>query len=184
MNWWASATKLGSRLRTQMDSRRVKLLSDPYYRFQSIEELHYAAQLGVSIDVNRAEVDDWLRLPGISIRQARSIAGLRQAGVQFHCLDDIAAALSLSVERLKPLEPILLFCYYDADSLCTGQWVNPNVASIEQLAKLAAVDLFLARAIVQNRQSFGNYRDMADLQQRLKVPSSLMEHLIHCLKMG
>jgi DNA uptake protein ComE-like DNA-binding protein len=159
----------------------VNRLSDPYYRFQSIEELHQAARLGVRIDVNRAEVDDWLRLPGISIRQARAIATLRQSGVQFHCLDDVAAALGLSVERLRPLEPVLLFCYYDPDRIETAL-VNPNVASIEQLTKVAAIDLFLAQAIVQNRNALGRYRDMADLQHRLRLPAALTEQLMHSLR--
>ncbi|NJN87217.1 MAG: ComEA family DNA-binding protein [Leptolyngbyaceae cyanobacterium SL_7_1] len=172
MNWW----------KPQVSSQRVNQLTDPYYRFQSIEELRQAAQLGVRIDVNRADVDDWLRLPGISIRQARSLVGLQQAGVQFHCLEDVAAALGISVERLKPLTAILQFCYYDPDSLDAAPLINPNLASIEQLTKVAAIDLFLARAIVQNRKVGGRYRDMADLQQRLRLPTSLTEQLIHSLK--
>ena len=54
---------------------RARLQNDPYYRLQSAEEIAIAAELGIRIDVNQASVDDWLRLPGISIHQARSLAG-------------------------------------------------------------------------------------------------------------
>lgn len=160
---------------------RTKLLNDPYYRFQSIEELELAASLGIRIDVNQASVDDWLRLPGLSIHQARTLVELTQSGVQLHCMDDIAAALSLPVPRLQPLEPILQFCYYDPDSVCTIRPVNPNTATVEMLLQIPVVDLYLARAIVQNR-SVGPYRTLTHLQRRLSLPSQVVAELMHYLK--
>lgn len=157
-------------------------LSDPYYRFQSTEEIRQAVALGVRLDVNRAGVDDWLRLPGLSIHQARSLVALAQSGVQFHCIEDIAAALSLPVQRLQPLTPILQFCYYDAESLGEIQPLNPNTASLEILTQIPLVDLFLARAIVQNRQQYGKYRNITDLQQRLGLSGQLTGDLMHYLQ--
>src|SRR3712207_5879865 len=86
---------------------RVRIQNDPYYRLQSSEEIAIAAELGMQIDVNQAGVDDWLRLPGLSIHQARSLVELTGSGVQFCCIEDLAAALSCPVQRLKPLQPIL-----------------------------------------------------------------------------
>ena len=160
---------------------QAKRFSDPYYRFQSVAELELAASLGVKIDVNQADVDDWLRLPGLSIHQARSLVELTQSGVQLHCLEDIAAALGLTVMRLKPLEPILLFCFYDDASVCTIKPVNPNTATVELLTRIPAVDLYLARAIVANR-TMGPYRNLIHLQRRLSLPSELAEALLHYLK--
>ncbi|MEW6495089.1 MAG: ComEA family DNA-binding protein [Cyanobacteriota bacterium] len=161
---------------------RARLQSDPYYRLQSAEEIAIAVELGIKIDVNQASVDDWLRLPGISIHQARSLVELSGMGVQFYCLEDLAAALSVPAQRLKPLQPILNFCYYDADSLATPQQVNPNTASVEQLTKIPAVDLFLARAIVQNRFESGNYRNLADFQRRLSLNPQLISELMYYLR--
>jgi DNA uptake protein ComE-like DNA-binding protein len=126
-------------------------------------------------------VDDWLRLPGLSIHQARSLVALSQSGVQFHCIEDIAAALSLSVQRLSPLLPVLQFCYYDPTSPIDRQLLNPNLASLEALSQLPAVDLFLARAIVQERQR-GAYRSLVDFQQRLALPGEAIAELMHYLK--
>jgi DNA uptake protein ComE-like DNA-binding protein len=160
---------------------QIKRFSDPYYRFQSVAELELAAKLGVKIDVNQAGVDDWLRLPGLSIHQARSLVELTQAGLQLHCIDDIAAALSLPIPRLKPLEPVLQFCYYDADSVATVKPVNPNMATIEMLIRIPAVDLYLARAIVANR-TVSPYRNLVHFQRRLALSSQLVAELMHYLK--
>ncbi|MBD3882206.1 ComEA family DNA-binding protein [Phormidium tenue FACHB-886] len=155
-----------------------QILNDPYYRFQSIAEVQLAAKLGVRIDANRAGVDDWLRLPGLSIHQARSLVALAQSGVQFHCVEDLAAALSLPVERLQPLLPVLQFCYYDSNSPIEIQPLNPNVASVEALSRIPAIDLFLARAIVEERQHRA-YLNLVDLQQRLTLPGKAIAELMH-----
>jgi DNA uptake protein ComE-like DNA-binding protein len=181
-DWLTSIVQLGSGVKAQLHPLRQKLLNDPYYRLQSMEELQLAASLGIQIDVNQATVDDWLRLPGLSIHQARSLVALSQSGVQFHALEDVAAALGVSVQRLKPLEPILSFCYYDADSICTIQPIPLNTASVEMLVRIPAIDLFLARAIVHQRQVKGAYRSLPDLQQRLSLPPQLMAELMHYLR--
>jgi len=170
LNWIAQ--------KTQAQMQRSRILNDPYYRFQTVEELQLAASLGIKIDVNRAVVDDWLRLPGLSIHQARTLTELTQAGVPLHSIEDIAAALNLPLQRLKPLEVVLLFCYYDSDSLHTIQPIDANTASVGQLSRIPAIDLHLARLIVHNRP----YRNLPHLKRRLSLSSELTAQLMHYLK--
>lgn len=178
-NWLARVTQgpLGAVNRSASVQAR---LQDPFYRFQSLEEVQQAARLGVRIDVNRASMDDWLRLPGLSIHQARNLAELSQSGVQFHALEDVAAALNLPVHRLQPLAAILLFCYYDSNSVNTIQPVNANTASVECLIRVPAIDTYLARVIVQNRRQ-GPYRNLSHLQRRLSLSAELTANLMHYL---
>lgn len=168
--------------RSHSQAIRKKLLNDPYYRMQSATEIAVAAELGFQIDVNQAVVDDWLRLPGISIHQARSLVELSQAGVKFYCLEDLAAALSLPVERLKPLATVLRFCFYDEESIYTAPVVNPNTATVEQLLQISAIDINLAQAIVRNRLVAGKYRNLVDFQKRLSLPGNLTAQLMHYLR--
>jgi DNA uptake protein ComE-like DNA-binding protein len=149
---------------------------------QSATEIAVAAELGFQIDANQAVVDDWLRLPGISIHQARSLVELSQAGVRFYCLEDLAAALSLPVERLKPLATVLRFCFYDEESIYTAPVVNPNTATVEQLLQISAIDINLAQAIVRNRLVAGKYRNLVDFQKRLSLPGNLIAQLMHYLR--
>ena len=163
-----------------LPSIRTKLLNDSYYRMQTNAEIAIAADLGIMIDVNRAKVDDWLRLPGLSIHQARNLVQLCQAGVQFCCIEDIAAALSISVQHLQPLTPVLKFCYYD--EISTVKVISPNIATIEQLAEIPAIDLALAQFIVQNRHLQGTYRNLADFQRRLSLPGAVISQLMYYLQ--
>ncbi|HEY9635821.1 MAG TPA: ComEA family DNA-binding protein [Coleofasciculaceae cyanobacterium] len=170
------------RVNPNWQSIRVRIQSDPYYRLQSAEEIAIAAELGMQIDVNQASVDDWLRLPGLSIHQARSLVELTGSGIQFCCLEDLAAALSVPVQRLLPLKVLLRFCYYDIESSSTPGQINPNLASVEQLTKIPAIDLFLARAIMQNRLDQGAYRNLADFQRRLSLNPQLTSELMYYLR--
>ncbi|WNZ23203.1 ComEA family DNA-binding protein [Leptolyngbya sp. NK1-12] len=163
-------------------SLRHRLFQDPYYRFQSVAELRAAAALGIKLDVNRACVDDWLRLPGLSIHQARTLVALSQSGVQFHCLEDVAAALGQPVQRLQPLAPILQFCYYDDDSLDVIQPINPNRASQQQLMQIPGMNAGLVQNLLWERQQRGAYRNLVDLQQRLRLPGALITELMHYLR--
>lgn len=176
---------LQGRLQDQLQARRhgrpSHRLQDPFYRFQSIEELQRAAALGVRLDVNRADIDDWLRLPGLSIHQARILVSLSQAGVAFHCLEDLAAALGLPVQRLQPLAAILQFCYYDPDAVPS---LNPNTASVKQLLSLPGMDRGLAQKIVENRHQQGSYRNLVDFQQRLQLSSQTLSEWMHYLRIS
>lgn len=156
-------------------------ITDPDYRFQSPEDVAIAAKAGVEIDVNRATEADWLRLPILTEQQGRSLAALSQAGVQFHCLDDLAAALSVSGDRLKPLEPILKFYYYDPVNLDAPKPVNPNQASIADLAGIPGMSIALALQIIHHRttQPFTN---LAELQQRLSLDATTVEAIMHYLE--
>lgn len=163
-----------------VQSIRTKLLNDPYYRLQSTAEIAIAADLGIQIDVNKAKVDDWLRLPGLSIHQARNLVQLCQAGVQFCSIEDIAAALNISVQHLQPLIPVLKFCYYD--ETYTIAPLSLNTATIEQLAAIPAIDLALAQAIVLSRNIEGKYRNLVDFQRRLSLPGALISQLMYYLQ--
>ncbi|MBD2691642.1 helix-hairpin-helix domain-containing protein [Anabaena catenula] len=170
-------------LNLKLQKLRAKLVNDPYYRLQSGEEIQMAAQLGMRIDANQATVDDWLRLPGLSIHQGRSLVELSRSGVKFYCIEDIAAALSVPVQRLEPLKPLLNFSYYDDESLDKPTYLlNPNTATLESLAKIPFIDLPLAQAVVQNRVTAGPYRNLVDFQQRLELSGEAIAQLMYYLR--
>jgi DNA uptake protein ComE-like DNA-binding protein len=169
-------------LNPRLQKLRSRLLNDPYYRLQSGEEIAIAAQLGIRIDANQATVDDWLRLPGLSIHQARSLVELSRIGVKFYCIEDIAAALSIPAPRLEPLKLILNFSYYDDEALGNPTQINPNTATVENLVKIPYIDASLAQAVVSNRLSAGLYRNLVDFQQRLNLSSDAIAQLMYYLR--
>lgn len=163
-------------------SLRQKIRNNPYYRFQSLEEVAIAQSLNITIDVNTATVDDWLRLPGFSIRQAQTLTALTATGVQFYSLEDLAAALNIPVQRLEPLAPILSFCFTERDPEIAPPSLNVNTATAEELARLPFFDQAFAETVVQNRQHYGTYGNLADFHQRLGLNSDLTSQLMHYLR--
>ncbi len=176
-DWLTAANRLNS----QHKAIQKKIAANPYYRFQSLVEVELAAQLGIRIDVNQATVDDWLRLPIISIHQARSIVELVGMGVQLLCIEDVAAALGLPPQKMQPFATILHFEYYDNNSLLAPQKINVNTAALEQLGQIPVLSEELAEEIYQNRQELGNYRNLADLQSRLCLSSETIVQLMYYL---
>lgn len=170
------------KLNPQRKAIRQRILNDPYYRFRSLEEVAIAVELRVKIDVNQASVDDWLRLPGISIHQGRTLVELIAMGVELLCIEDLAAALSIPVQRLKPLAPILVFSYQDSESLLTPQRININTATVEQLQDIPVIDFCVAQNLIKNRQENGYYKNLADLQRRLILEGSIISELMHYLQ--
>ena len=169
------------RLERHLNPLRERLRQDPYYRFRSLAEVQAAVRLGVRIDVRHATVDDWLRLPGLSIHQARTLVSLTQRGVALMSLDDVAAALSLPRQRLLPLSPILEFCYYDED-VASAQTLDINQAQGPQLMQIPGMTGGLAQQLLYYRR-FGPYRSWDDLQQRLRLTSAQIETLLHYLRL-
>jgi DNA uptake protein ComE-like DNA-binding protein len=169
-------------LNLKLQRLRAKLLNDPYYRLQSGEEVRLAAELGMGIDANQATVDDWLRLPGLSIHQGRLLVELSRAGVLFYCIEDVATALGVPVQRLEAIKLLIKFNYYDHNSLDKPQQINPNTASVESLSQIPFIDLSLAQTVVENRLAAGPYLSLVDFQRRLELPGDTITQLMYYLR--
>ena len=161
---------------------RQKIINNPYSRLENLLEVQIAAELGVKIDVNQACIDDWLRLPGISIHQARSLVELVGMGMQLLCLEDVAAAMSVPIHRLQPLEPILHFEYRDRHSCLSPQKINPNTASLAEIVQIPVIESDLAQRILLDRQEKGSYPNLANFQARLGLNSQLVSQLMYYLQ--
>ena len=163
-----------------MHPLRRRLQQDPFYRFQSFEELKLAASWGIFIDANKASIDEWLQLPGLSIHQARRLTRLTTNGIFLSCIEDIAAALGVPSAQARPWEAILQFCYYEANSAIEPATINVNAATAAELTAVPGIDLILARAIVHHRGQ-GQYQDLVALQQRLRLSAQAAADLLHYL---
>lgn len=155
--------------------------SDPHYRFRSLAEVQQAAALGICIDVNKASVDDWLRLPGISIHQAQLLNQLLEQGIQFCCIEDIAAVLNIPLPRLLPFAVLLQFCYYDPQELDAPRRVNPNFAGYETLAAIPGMSNVLARNVVRDRITHGPFQNLAEFQRRLNLNAEQTQSFLSTL---
>jgi DNA uptake protein ComE-like DNA-binding protein len=181
MAGFSSILKRWQLVKAQLHPLAERLINDPTYRLRSPQEIQLAADLGFTLDVNQATVDDWLRLPGISIRQAQVLTRLRQNGVQFHALEDVAAAINISPSQLQPLANILSFRYYDDHSPLQPFRVCLNQGTAAQLCQVPGISPTLAQTIITERHHRGRFRDIADFQRRLGLPADRVASLMHYL---
>lgn len=61
----------------------LKLAQNPKLRLRDAAEVHHAAALGWTLEVNVAATGDWLRLPGCRPDQVDRLIRLRRDGVQW-----------------------------------------------------------------------------------------------------
>ncbi len=171
-------------LRRSLDSeartRVLEIQQNPYCRLCTLDDVAIAVELGLFIDANRAGVDDWLRLPHLSIHQARQLVALRQAGVVFYCLEDVSSGLGVSTAVLQQFSMLIQFRYYSVDETSIGG-LNPNYAPLTALAELPGVSEEVARSIVMTREA-APFRDLVDLQRRLGLPRDVVNQLLHYLR--
>lgn len=156
-----------------LNPARDRLQKDPFARLQNVSEVAIAASMGIYIDVNQATIDDWLRLPGLSIHQARTLTTLTQSGVAFYCVEDIAAALGIPAARMAPLGPVLRFCYYEPPAIV---WLNR--ATLPQLLTLPQLTPALAHRIIRERQRLP-FKDWGDVHQRLGLSPDQTARWMH-----
>ncbi|MDB9526872.1 helix-hairpin-helix domain-containing protein [Oscillatoria sp. CS-180] len=162
---------------------RDRLRRNPLARLMNIEEVSIAAELGIAIDVNQATVDDWLRLPDVSIHQARTLTALSQSGVAFHCVEDVAAALSVSCDRLYPLAPILAFRYYDPGNAVAPTPVSLNQATVAQLMLIPGMSSTMVERILNERRRVP-FTHWQEVQHRLRLTAEQIGEWTHYLRVG
>jgi DNA uptake protein ComE-like DNA-binding protein len=153
----------------------LRLRHDPSCALRNADEVAHAAALGWRLDVNRASASDWRRLPGIHDAQVDLLLRLQGGGVQLSGAEDLQRLLELSDAQLQLWLPVLEFRWYGepAPPPDPPTRLDLNRAQAQQLQELGLADDRLQRLLRERaRQPF---RDLADLQQRLGLPASLVE---------
>jgi DNA uptake protein ComE-like DNA-binding protein len=153
----------------------LRLRHDPGCALRTGEEVAEAAALGWRLDVNRASASDWQRLPGIEPQQVDLLLRLQAGGVQLSGAEDLQRLLELSDAQLGRWLPVLAFRWYGepASPVEAPARLDLNRAASQQLQELGLSAERQQRLLRErSRQPF---RDLADLQQRLALPASLVE---------
>ncbi len=156
----------------------LRLRHDPNCPLRNADEVAQAAALGWRLDVNRASEGDWRRLPGIHDAQMDLLLRLQVGGVQLSGAEDLQRLLELSDAQLQLWLPVLEFRWYGEPAYppAPPTRLDLNRAQAQQLQELGLADDRLQRLLRERaRQPF---RDLADLQQRLGLPASLVESWI------
>ncbi|MCP9833449.1 MULTISPECIES: hypothetical protein [unclassified Cyanobium] len=156
----------------------LKLAHNPRLRLRDAAEVHHAAALGWTLEVNVAAAGDWLRLPGCRPDQVDRLIRLRRDGVQWSGPGELARALQVPHEQVLIWLPVLRFARHG--ELGLGQVPVPlaiNQASEGLLRERLGLGPERCRRLLRERAR-EPFRDLADLQQRLQLPPEMAERWI------
>jgi DNA uptake protein ComE-like DNA-binding protein len=161
----------------ETDLLRLRLAQDPALRFRDPPEVARAAALGWRLDVNRATAADWLRLPGCSADQVDLLMRLQAGGIQLSGPEDLQQVLGLDEARLSGWRPVLEFRWYPEAATPASRTVRLNRAGATELGTLPGLSPERLRRL-QRERGRGPFRDLADLQLRLRFPPEVVEQWI------
>jgi len=140
---------------------------------RELEQLKRALAAGL-VDVNRATVSDWRQLPGCTAEQADLLVRLQAGGVQLSGPDDLRRLLQLDASTLADWLPRLVFHWYGEPAPIVPGPVAVNRAGGAELRdRLDLCSQRLSR--LQRERLKAPFRDLADLQERLQLPASVVE---------
>ena len=168
----------------ERDLLELKLRQDPQRRLHDSSEALRAAALGWRLDVNRATAADWLRLPGITPDQVNLLLRLQRGGVQLSGAEDLGQALDLTADQVAGWLPLLDFRWYSEPPMtgAQGARLDLNLATPRELGGLGISSERCQRLVRERARE--PFRDLADLQERLQLPSDLVERWIGKVRFG
>jgi hypothetical protein len=171
-------TAMGAEEAVERDLLALKLALNPALRFRDGAEVRQAAALGWSLEVNRAEAGDWLRLPGCPPELVDRLIRLQGEGQQWSGPGDLAAALRVSSAQVGIWLPVLRFRRRGQPrSAPLPPPLAINQASERLLQERLGLGPERCRWLLQERAR-QPFRDLADLQQRLELSPGQVERWI------
>lgn len=132
------------------------------------------AQAAGLVDVNRATASEWRQLPGCTAEQADLLVRLQAGGVQLSGPDDLRRLLHLDAATLAAWLPRLVFHWYGEPAPLAPMPVAINRAGAAELRDRLALGAQRLHRLQEERLR-APFRDLADLQQRLQLPASVVE---------
>lgn len=209
----------GGRFRTPEDIRKIYGLNEeeadrlePYIRIgkstRMVVSTHANSKTGNNqysfpLEVNKAGVEHWAALPGISSRLAERIVHYRSVIKGFKNIDQIGKTYGLSQETFAQIKPLLRLTKEDVvdtnsmvanyfteketvanstNKIPTPEKININTASEQEFLSQKRIPRNVAKAIVIYREQHGLYQQVADIKKIVFVNEGLFARVSPYLK--
>jgi len=136
------------------------------------------------VDINKADIETLIQLPGIGHVKAKAIIDYREENGEFKSLDEITKVKGIGEKTLVKLEPYLSL---EGDSTKVQpskdteeakeitKKININNASLDELTLLIGIGEKKAQAIVKYREEMGNFKRIEDIMNVKGIGNSTYE---------
>lgn len=153
------------------DSLRISEKADSHLNSTAYGNREAGGFKSKTIRINLADSLDWLALPGIGPKLSGRILSYRNALGGFVRIEQLKEVYGLADSVFQQVSPQL-----QLDDVAIRK-LNPNVATMEELARHPYIRWKLAQAIVQYRNNNGPFHEMSDLGKIHLVDTNLLKKL-------
>ncbi len=178
--------QLPKRQETSGRSRRIKLqeIEKELIALKKKQGVSNSNLANLQIDVNRANFSDWQKLPKCSENMAELMIKLQQGGVQLSCEEELFQLLELPNHLKEQWSPHLIFRWYgEPISKADTPIVDINNATSTELKNALKLNEKGIQTLLKERQR-RPFKNLADFQERLLLPASIIENLIGKVRFG
>lgn len=137
------------------------------------------------LDINEADIDELVLLPGIGKVKAKAIVRYREENGGFSRIEDLVKVPGIGAKTLEKLKPYITVSKApERDTTLERLKVNINEASIEELETLPGIGPVKARAIVEYRRKRGGFKKVEELLEVPGIGPKTLEKLRPYVEVG
>jgi len=121
------------------------------------------------IDINLADSNAFIALPGIGNRLAGRIISFREKLGGFYSIDQIGETYLLPDSTFQKIKPQLI-----VNSKATKK-ININLASVDEMKSHPYIRYYIANAIFQYRKQHGNFQSVEEIKKIMTVTDEIYD---------
>lgn len=121
------------------------------------------------IDINLADSNAFIALPGIGSRLAGRIISFREKLGGFYSIDQIGETYLLPDSTFQKIKPQLI-----VNSKATKK-ININLASVDEMKSHPYIRYYIANAIFQYRKQHGNFQSVEEIKKIMTVTDEIYD---------
>jgi competence protein ComEA len=132
------------------------------------EKANYTSKNSIEkIDINLADTNAFIALPGIGGKLAKRIISFREKLGGFYSIEQIGETYLLPDSTFQKIKPYLVL------NSKVAKKININSANVEEMKSHPYIRYYVANAIFQYRQQHGNFQSVEEIRKIMTVTDEI-----------